>query len=159
MEKSPSPSLGHTLLVTMHRAVVRALPLLLAALATAAAGVERTSQEYVTLCEAIANHAQAASRAFNSGDVGGAQKMFGKAEAAYKQAVALSPNHPYAFMNYGNALSNANRFDESLEVLAAAMERLEADPNAEAEAVEHVKGDGHATLLLPLLTPPLQRIL
>jgi len=48
-------------------------------------------------------------------------------------------------MNYGNALSNANRFEESLQVLAAAMERLEADANADAEAVEHVKGAASAS--------------
>jgi tetratricopeptide (TPR) repeat protein len=126
----------------MQRVVLRACPLLLLAVAAAAAAGPSTqpSQEYVKLCEAIANLAQAAGRAFNSGDVAGAQKMFGKAEAAYKQAVALSPNHPYAFMNYGNALSNANRFEESLEVLAAAMERLDADADADAEAVAHVKG-------------------
>jgi tetratricopeptide (TPR) repeat protein len=131
----------------MRRIAPHASVLLLCfALAAATAGHgAQPSNEYVKLCEAIAQHAQAAGRAFNSGDVAGAQKLFGKAEAAYKQAVAMSPNHPYAFMNYGNALSNANRFEESLQVLAAAMERLEADANADAEAVEHVKGAASAS--------------
>jgi len=51
----------------------------------------------------------------------------------------MSPSLPYAFMNFGNALSNANRFDESLKVLGAAMDILHADSNADPEAVEHVK--------------------
>jgi tetratricopeptide (TPR) repeat protein/capsular polysaccharide biosynthesis protein len=108
------------------------------AFASASSG-DHPTPEYIKLCADIANYAQKASRAFNSGDEKKALKLFGKAEAAYAQAVAMSPSLPYAFMNFGNALSNANRFDESLKVLGAAMDILHADSNADPEAVEHVK--------------------
>ena len=109
------------------------------ALAVAAADVAKPN-EYENLCEAIATHAQAASRAYNSGDTSKAQKHVERAEAAFKRAVAIDGDQPYAYMNYGNFLANANRFDEALDLLHAAMERLQADANADAEAVEYVRG-------------------
>jgi tetratricopeptide (TPR) repeat protein len=122
------------------------LPLFIVVALAAAGQVAEPSREYVQLCQSISEHAQAASRAFNSGNVKGAHKYFAMAEAAYKEAVALSPDHPYAFMNFGNLLSNANRFEQALHVLAAAMERLEADPKADPDAIEHVKGNIRRTL-------------
>jgi tetratricopeptide (TPR) repeat protein len=113
--------------------------LLLVVIAQQVSSLAELSAEYVELCAAIADHAQAASRAFNKGKVNRAHRLFAMAEDAYKKAVAISPNHPHAFMNFGNALSNANRFDESLDVLAAAIERLEAEANPDLEALRHVK--------------------
>jgi tetratricopeptide (TPR) repeat protein len=64
------------------------------------------------------------------------------AEAAYRQAIALAPDHEAAYLNLGAMLSEAGRFAELVALSAAAVARCPASPLVHfnhAVALDHLE--------------------
>ena len=76
-----------------------AAALMLTALAAA-------NDQYDAVCESIVHNAQLAARARNRGDMQQSEQASDAAVAAYRRAVAISPEEPQAHLHAGTFMYN-----------------------------------------------------
>ena len=98
----------------MQLLFLMAAALMLTALAAA-------NDQYDAVCESIVHNAQLAARARNRGDMQQSEQASDAAVAAYRRAVAISPEEPQAHLHAGTFMYNTHRFDEAIAAWGQAL--------------------------------------
>ena len=92
---------------------------------------------YSALCDSIVDHARAAARLHNAGQVEAALQEVDAARSVFREAVAVDDSQPQAYFNMANFLLNSQHLEESLPLWEAAAARVlpavdhhESNPNS-----------------------------